>query len=180
VQNELEMAPDLDGNSWNACIRQLILLSSSNSVVLHFLGVGNPIKCDDSVGLVIASRLRKKCGYKAQRFAMIHPPVLHSKAESLLRRISESAEQAVIFDAVEASLDPGAIVFENMAKTQFGFFASHNVPLRLIPGLNLSSIYLLGVQPKKVDVGEDLSEEVKESADVIVEELCRILLTVKA
>ena len=64
---------------------------------------------------------------------------------------------------------PGEVVFLPMAGTKYGFFGTHNIPLKLVPGLErLEEFYLVGVQPASLEVGEGLSEKVRESVDEIV------------
>ena len=77
----------------------------------------------------------------------------------------------MVFDAVEASERPGRVVFRPMADTKYGFFGTHNIPLKLVPGLEqrLDDTYLVGVQPASLEVGSGLSAPVRESVAEIVE-----------
>ncbi len=143
--------------------------------MLHFLGVGNPIKSDDSVGLYLVSKLRKTCGRKPNEFVTIHPPLLYSRAEFYLAKIGQKGEYAVIFDAVDANSEPGRIIFGDLSNTQYGFFSSHNIPLKLIPELNPSTVYILGIQPQNIEVGEELSRIVLSSANEVLEKIPSLL-----
>jgi len=57
-----------------------------------------------------------------------------------------------------------------MADTKYGFFGTHNIPLQPVPGLgdHLRDFFLVGVQPASLEVGQSLSETVRESMDEVV------------
>jgi hydrogenase maturation protease len=136
---------------------------------VHLLGVGNPIRQDDAIGLEIVSSLRRKLGPRPSPNVIIHPPSL--MPERLLSKVAGTGERIVIFDAVEANREPGALVCASLADTKFGFFATHNVPLRLIPGVagNLGRTFVVGVQPESLGVGEGLSATARAAMGRIVE-----------
>ena len=77
----------------------------------------------------------------------------------------------MIIDAVEAQKKPGTIICARLSETKFGFFATHNVPLRLVPGVaeNAADTYIVGIEPDSVGVGEGLSDIVKRSSMKLVE-----------
>jgi hydrogenase 3 maturation protease len=135
---------------------------------VHIMGVGNPIRQDDAVGLEIVSSLRRRLGSRPSPRFVIHPPSL--MPERLLSGVAAKGGRLMIFDAVEANRQPGAIVCASLADTKFGFFATHNVPLRLIPEVagNLERSFVVGVQPEWLDVGEELSAVVTEAKSRVV------------
>jgi len=134
----------------------------------HLVGVGNPMRCDDGVGLEIISQLLRRLGRRRPKNVILHPPT--DTADRVLSRIDCTSERLLIFDAVEASGMPGRIILASLADSKFGFFATHNVPLRIIPGLaaNPSNVFVAGIEPELLDVGEGLSEVVRSSADDVV------------
>jgi hydrogenase maturation protease len=141
----------------------------------HLLGVGNPIGRDDAVGLRIVSMLRRKYGSRPRGDVLIHPPLVHQ--ERLLSRLGGEGGALVIFDAVECNMVPGEILCARLSETNFGFFATHNLPMRLMPGVasSMASAWVVGVQPEEMGVGEELSETVRRSAEEIVEAVGRVL-----
>jgi hydrogenase maturation protease len=90
--------------------------------------------------------------------------------ERLLSNLASGEGRIVVFDAVEASAKPGEVLFCPMADTKFGFFGTHNIPLRLVPGVEerLNDFLLVGVQPGSLEVGMGLTEPVRESVNEIV------------
>lgn len=132
---------------------------------LHLLGVGNPLKSDDSVGIFIVSRLATRLGRRPRRNVFVHPP--GQTPERLLSRVDCGKDRVLIFDAVAAGRQPGQVVLASLGDSKFGYFATHNVPLRLLPGVaaNPSNVYVAGIEPESLEVGEELSDVVQASAD---------------
>ncbi len=138
------------------------ILNGSTSV--NLVGIGNPIKQDDSVGLKVISELLRVLGPTPTPRLTIHEPSM--SPERTMSRLASKGERVVVLDAVEANREAGAIVCARLNDTKFGFFATHNMPLRLVPGLGDASAdaYVVGIQPESVDVGEGLSESVRASS----------------
>jgi hydrogenase maturation protease len=86
-------------------------------------------------------------------------------------------KSVVIFDAVECNLGPGRVFCARLSDSKFGFFATHNIPLKLMPGVEdiLADAWVVGIQPKDTGFGEDLTEPVRRSAEQVVELVGRIL-----
>lgn len=132
------------------------------------LGVGNPVRKDDSVGLYIAARLRSCLGSAPSPRVSIHRAV--DRPELAISRLDLGSRKLLVFDAVEASKPPGSIVFANIEETKYGFFATHNVPLRLLPSIreNGKNVFVLGVQPHDLGIGEGPSEFILPFAERVV------------
>jgi hydrogenase maturation protease len=150
-------------------------LSSNRDRPLSLLGVGNPIKSDDSVGLYIARQLRRRVGSRPSPLVRIHGTA--ARLEALLSKLDLGKTTLLFFDAVEANLPPGSIVFTNVQNEQYGFFATHGIPLKLHPAVreNCGNVFMLGVQPNDLGVGEKLSEPVLTAADEVVGVLAGML-----
>jgi len=137
--------------------------------------VGNPIRQDDAVGLEIVSSLRKKLGSRPSPNVIIHRPSL--MPERLLSKAAAEGARVMIFDAVEANSEPGAVVCASLAETKFGFFATHNIPLRLIPDVSdgLDRSLIVGVQPESLGIGETLSATAQRAKGRVVEAMGAII-----
>jgi len=135
---------------------------------LVLFGVGNPIKRDDSVGLYIAARLRSSLGAAPSPRVNIHRPV--DRAELAISKLDLRSSRLLVFDAVEAGKPPGSIIFANMDETKYGFFVTHNIPLRLLPSIreNGKNVFVLGVQPHDLGIGEGPSELMMPIAEEVV------------
>ena len=132
------------------------------------MGVGNALRKDDAAGLEIVSDLISMLGPAPAPNLKIHG--VSFSPERLLSKLSSETGKIVIFDAVEASREPGEVVFCSLSDTKYGFFATHNVPIRMIPGLAAREreICLVGVQPGSLEVGEGLTEPVRKSVKQVV------------
>jgi len=159
-------APSQPREDWEAAARAW--LGEDTGRPVHIVGVGNPIRQDDAVGLEIVSSLRRRLGARPSPNFIIHPP--SPMPERLLSRVASSGGRMMVFDAVQANRAPGAVVSARLSDTKYGYFATHNIPLRLIPGVSagLDRSLLVGVQPGWLDVGEELSAAVKEAKGRVV------------
>jgi|GEM_PF-622381 len=149
----------------SAQLRECILGGSGTT---HVFGIGNPIKQDDAVGLEVVSSLRRRLGPASRKAVRVHG--LSSNPERMISDLASKGERIVVIDAVEAQKKPGTIVCARLSETKFGFFATHNVPLRIVPGVaeNAADTYVIGIQPDSVGVGEGLSDVVKGSSMKLV------------
>lgn len=95
----------------------------------------------------------------------------------MISDLASKGERIVVIDAVEAQMKPGTIVCARFSETKFGFFATHNVPLRLVPGVaeNAADTYIVGIQPDSVGVGEGLSDVVKRSSMKLVSMIANLV-----
>jgi hydrogenase maturation protease len=151
---------------WEGPVRSW--LSSAGDRTVHLVGVGNPIRQDDGVGLEVVSRLRKVLGARPTPGLIIHASSLNP--ERIMSRAASRGDHLILFDAVDANKEPGSIVCASLGDTKSGFFATHNIPLKLVPGVSgsLDRMHVVGIQPESVDVGEGLSNTVKMASDRLV------------
>lgn len=152
-----------------------ILSKNHNNAYVHFIPFGNNFRSDDGVGIYIVNKLRKKLRNNKPSFIKIHTVKLN--LESLFRNFSKD-DLLIIFDAVQVNAPPGTVVFTGMPSAKFGFFGTHNIPLRLI--LEYQSIlersYLLGIVPHDLSIGEELSPVVRKAADEVVDLIYRSII----
>lgn len=161
------------GDSWFRLFCSALFDRKGNDVEL--IGFGNPIKNDDSVGLYITKKLRVLYGSRPGKGILIQRCVV--RPERLLTAAIASGKRAIIFDAVECNKPPGSIICSRLTDSRYGYFATHNVPLKLIAGLEEKSdgCWVVGIQPGNVEIGEDLSPIVKSSADSIISAFSKAL-----
>jgi len=154
--------PDAD---WRRMLREAV---ADTHHLVHLMGVGNELRTDDAVGLEIISSLRSRLGSAPTPGIKIHAG--SPMPERLLAKLASEEGRIIVFDAVEASGGPGEVVFRSMADTKYGFFGTHNIPLRLVPGLTarLGDVFIVGVQPASLEVGQGLTGKVRESVREIV------------
>jgi hydrogenase maturation protease len=158
--------------AWEA---ELAKCLSSGSGRIHLVGVGNPIGRDDSVGIHVVSTLRRRHGARPRPDVWIHRTVLGQ--ERTLSKLGGRKNSVVIFDAVECNREPGQLFCAKLSESRFGFFVTHNIPLKLIPGVaaGLENAWVVGIQPKDTGVGEEMTETVRHSAEVLIGSVGRLL-----
>ena len=151
------------------------LLAGSRGQVLHVVGVGNPLRGDDGVGVEAVRLLRAKLGPRGNQRVVVHPPA--TRPEILIGKLASERQWILVLDAVEANMAPGSTVCARLGETRFGFFATHDLPLRLIPGVsgNLDRMAVAGVQPESVDVEEVISPTVRVAVSALVAGLLSVV-----
>ena len=142
---------------------------------IHFIGTGNSLRGDDAVGLYIARELRSRHGKKMPANVSVYPVSLNPELE--MSRLDLTDSKLVIFDAVECDSPPGNIICAMLEDTKYGFFATHNIPLRLIPSLsvNSGSVMIVGIQPLSTEIGSGITQVVRKSAAEVIRSAAEIL-----
>ena len=130
------------------------------------MGVGNSLRGDDGIGCYIAKNFREKnwvslnCGTVPENFT------------SIIRR--NKPEKLVIVDASDMGLKQGEFGIVSEEKIENIGFTTHTLPLSfLIDYLKnvAGKIIFIGVQPKTIKDSEEISDELKKSADKIMSAL---------
>ena len=133
------------------------------------VGVGNLLKGDDAAGIMLMERLK----------GVITAPFLDCGVapENYLEKIVSIAPHTVIIlDAVDLDQTPGTIRIMKAGEIAQGGISTHSLSLRMFfdylnTRLEAINIFLLGIQPQSVALGEGLSEKVNTAIDLFVEEL---------
>lgn len=120
-------------------------------------GVGNPLLGDDAVGGVVALRLGGiDCGTTPENYI------------SKLRK--NPPDFLLIIDAADFGETPGTIKILELDEISGTIFTSHGVPLKTLlePFTEKTKIYLIGIQPKNLGLGEVISAEVEGAMEIIL------------
>jgi len=129
------------------------------------VGVGNTLRGDDGVGVLVARRLAEK-GFKGKVI------VAGPNPELFIRNIASAKPDLTVFvDAVDAGLEPGSIVVSPLTGTGTAFppLSTHAIPLPMLAALLGSKSYLIGIQVEKTDFCSRMSPRVREAAETLVE-----------
>jgi len=141
---------------------------------LVILGVGNPLRGDDALGIKIVRLLRGKV---PRRVLLIEGG---SVPENFIRKIELFAPSHVLLiDAAHFGGNPGDADLISPEQIIGVVISTHTIPLylttELIREFTGAKIMLLGVQPKNVSLGEEISPEVKEATENIARTIVEIL-----
>jgi len=131
---------------------------------LLFIGVGNVLKRDDGVGVIISQGIIER------------PDLLtltvEVSIENYIGKIN-SLEPGiiVIIDCMELGSNPGTYRLMELENVEDITFNTHNISLGKLGDFFLFPTYVLGVQPRDVSFGDELSPPVRAAAQEIVNKI---------
>ena len=142
------------------------------------LGIGNTLRSDDGAGSVLASRIKGKVP-----FVVFDASV--SPENYLEKIIKEKPDTVVIIDAVDFGGKPGEFKFLQAQEIKtVNLFATHNASISLTINYlqnNLKAdIIILIIQPRSINFGDKLSQEVTDTLDKLEAWFSRLTLSVKS
>jgi hydrogenase 3 maturation protease len=141
---------------------------------IAFLGIGSPLRADDSVGLYIVNEMMSRLvPYPGQEFRFC---LGESAPENFSGEIrSFGTTHLVIIDAADMGTTPGTMRL--IAQDQIGgtSFSTHMLPLKMLTDYLVMTtgcqVFVVGVQPRSLAFGQLISEPVKEAADKFLDQL---------
>jgi len=123
-----------------------------------FLGIGNILRGDDGFGPILVEKLKG-------RINAVCINAENTPENYIGKIVKENPDTIIIIDAVHINLEPGQFEIINPLHLLNTGFSTHDISLvKLIKYLKLeinSKIYLLGIQPGSLRLGDGLSENVK-------------------
>jgi len=139
------------------------------------IGVGNQMRGDDGFGSILVRSLKRRIG--SRTILLIDAELM---PENYVKKVREfKPERVLVIDAVHFGGSAGdvAIFGENAIKGEF--MSTHRIPLSLFASLlredESVEIFFLGVQPKKMELGDKMSEEVAGAIRVLLRVFSEIL-----
>jgi hydrogenase 3 maturation protease len=126
-----------------------------------FVGIGNLLKKDDGVGAYISSNIKNT--------TKISGLTVEVSIENYIGKINSlDPDILVLIDCVDIRSAPGTSKLMSLNQIDDLTFNTHNISLRRLSDFFRMPVYLLGIQPEKIDFGENLSYLVKEEANKII------------
>jgi len=136
-----------------------LLLNNDKRIL--FVGIGNLLKKDDGAGVYISSGITGKENREVL--------TVEVSLENYIGKINSiDPDILVLIDCVEMGSAPGTYKLMSVSKIEDSTFNTHNISLRRISEFFTMPVYLLGIQPERIDFGENMSYLVKEEADKII------------
>ncbi len=143
------------------------------------LGLGNEIKRDDAIGLVVTDELEKKFDEGALDFKTL------SSGKLLILDEVRGYDKAIIIDSITTengtpgdvySLRPGDM------ETKSGISLSHNIDMEILSGdhnirdKQIPEVKIVAIEAKNTyELGETLSKELEENIPEITEKIQKII-----
>jgi hydrogenase 3 maturation protease len=137
------------------------LLSQREKSIL-FVGIGNLLKSDDGAGVYISGNIKN-----SDRISSLTVEV---SVENYIGKINAmNPDILVLIDCVEMKAPPGTCRLLRVEKVHDLTFNTHNISLKKLSGFFAMPVYVLGIQPLKIDFGENISYIVMNVSDKIIQ-----------
>ena len=150
---------------WKSQLRdKLIAVGPDSKMIL--VGVGHPFRGDDYVGSYIAKKLM--VGNHVQNIQLFDA---EQDVEAIIPKIQALKPKQIMFiDSCQMNLGPGEARVISIDDTDYPFFTTHSIPLKLLVNQFLpeSQCWMLAIQPEQVEISDQLSSKVRNVADSII------------
>jgi hydrogenase 3 maturation protease len=132
-----------------------------NDKRILFVGIGNVLKQDDGVGVYISRNIQE-----SEYIASITVEV---SIENYIGKINSlNPEILVLIDCVDFNRTPGYYRLLPVGKIMDLTFNTHNISVTRLSDFFNMPVFVLGIQPEKVDFGENISYLVDKVAKDII------------
>ncbi|MFH0757273.1 MAG: hydrogenase maturation protease [Bacteroidota bacterium] len=131
---------------------------------LLFVGVGNVLKSDDGVGVMISRQIVNRSNI----FAI----TVEVSIENYIGKInSMQPEEIVILDCMDLGASPGTCRLLAIGEVEDLTFNTHNISLGRLRDFFPFPAFVLGIQPQTVAFGDALSAPVQKRANLIIRQI---------
>lgn len=140
-------------------------------IKLVLLGIGNPLRNDDGIGCYIADKFSRG-KYQNKDWKIINTGTMPENFTSVVRK--EKPKVVVMVDSAELGLKAGEFRVITKEKLETMHMTTHAMPLSFLMNYLeefCEMVILIGVQPKVLGAGEDISPELKDAAKKIIKAL---------
>ncbi len=150
-------------------LKPLRTLGGKKTVII---GMGNSLKGDDGIGPFVCNELSKK----ALAADIINAGTV---PENYIQRIIKMEPDALlVIDAIDFGGEAGRIRLLRPEQLNKSAFSTHTLSphlfIEMIQQSKKVDVYIIGIQPKQIKLGEGISKEVRQSAEELVSELIKI------
>jgi len=137
------------------------------------IGVGNEMRRDDGVGVLLARKLRGKL---SRRFQLIEAGTV---PESYIDKVREfRPTHVLVIDAAQLGTKPGNSKLLSPKKVKGLSISTHTLPLNVFAEFvekeTDSKVKILAIQPKALEFGEGLTDELATAAEELTSALVRV------
>jgi hydrogenase 3 maturation protease len=137
-----------------------LLLQKGKKIL--FVGIGNQLKTDDGAGVYISERITGS--------ASVSSLTVEVSIENYIGKINSlDPDVLVLIDSVNMKKAPGTTMLLDISQIEDLTFNTHNISLKRLSEFFNMPVFILGIQPQKIDFGENISYLVKKEADKIID-----------
>jgi len=138
------------------------IISQSKDKKILFTGIGNVLRSDDGVGVYICQRI-----IPSEFISALNVEV---SIENYIGKINElNPGLLILVDCMHLGQPPGTYRVLGTNEIADQTFNTHNISLNRLKDFFSMPTLILGVQPKSVQFGENMSTEVRKSAENIIQ-----------
>ncbi len=152
----------------------------SGAPKLVVVGVGNPLRRDDAVGVVVVRRLREgleRSGGLPSSVELVEAEAVPENLMGPIMRLRPS--HILIIDAAHHDGPPGSVMLVGPDALGGPSFSTHAPSLRLFCSFLERAIgaksLVIGIRPLDTGFGEGLTEQLDRAADMVADMLVRLL-----
>lgn len=149
-------------------IESLSLLLNQKHKKILFTGIGNVLRSDDGAGVYICKGIIPGKN--------IDTIIVEVSIENYIQKINDlDPDTLILVDCVNFNKEPGYSDLLPIDKIVDFTTNTHNISLKRVAEFFQMEVLVLGIQPASVSFGENMTGEVKESADNIIQNINRIV-----
>lgn len=144
------------------------------------IGIGNPMRGDDNVGMFIIDLLKKKMkgNTSLKNVILIKTGYAPENFTSEIRRFNPT--HVLMIDAAQMGEEPGEARLLTTEDIGGIFISTHNLPLNLLASfiertMN-AKVAIIGIQPKEITFGAKMSLTLKKAAERISETIYEVII----
>jgi hydrogenase 3 maturation protease len=151
------------------------LLAGSGRIVI--LGAGSCLMADDAAGVMVTDALIERFGENPGRFAVFSGGTAPECFTGVIKRFQP--DLVLIIDAADIHGAPGELTSIDPAVVSGVSFSTHMLPLKVMLEYLHKEIgcrtAIIGIQPKSLEFGGEMCEEVRETVEELTEALVEML-----
>ena len=145
-------------------IKDLDQLLAQEDKRILFVGIGNLLKKDDGVGVYISNSIKKRDNIDSLTVEM--------SIENYIGKINSlNPDILILIDCMDLKSHPGTYKLLELNQIQDITFNTHNISLNRLKDFFKMPVYILGIQPEKIEFGENISYIVRNIADKIINQI---------
>lgn len=155
---------------WRTSLSRLLTQQANKRIAI--VGIGNEMRGDDAAGTLVVRTLNLRVA-SSDSLRFIEGGHAPENATANLRKFAP--DLVLLIDAADMGKEAGSIALIPMEQIEGMSANTHSLPLSMLARyltLELNcEVALLGIQPKSVEMGEPVSDEVNQAVSDIAEEM---------
>lgn len=136
---------------------------------LVILGIGNELRGDDVVGSLVARSLTKLFSGRDE-ITVFDGGTVPENYTSPIKK--ENPSHIILIDAADMGMEPGSIKIIRKEDIAHYNLSTHAMPLSFLitylQNQTGAGIILMGIQPKNMEIGNEVSEEISQSRKYVL------------